>query len=53
MPTYNLEWHMSGLGEIHNSDHSQMIYCENAEDIIDNTIAQKVCDLLNNVNKKD
>ena len=42
-----MEWHKPGLGEVHNEDHSQMIYCEDADGIVDNELAEMVCELLN------
>lgn len=42
-----MKWHNPGLGEVHNEDHSQMIYCENADGIVDDGLAKEVCDLLN------
>ena len=42
-----MKWHNPGLGEVHNEDHSQMIYCETADGIVDDGLAKWVCDLLN------
>lgn len=42
-----MKWHNPGLGEVHNEDHSQMIYCEDADGIVDDGLAKGVCDLLN------
>lgn len=45
---------MPGLGEIHDADHTHIIYCttESAKDdgdseFLDNALAQRLCDLLN------
>ena len=42
-----MKWHNPGLGEVHNEYHSQMIYCEDADGIVDDGLAKEVCDLLN------
>ena len=42
-----MKWYKPGLGEVHNEDHSQMIYCEDADGIVDNELAERVCELLN------
>jgi hypothetical protein len=45
-------WHAPGIGEVHNADHSQMIYCckrsddperDGADEIIDDALARRVC----------
>ena len=51
-PTF---WHAPGIGEVHSSGHTQMIYCEEeAEDedspfIASNSLAKEVSDALNMV----
>lgn len=40
------DWHAPGLGEVHNADHSQMIFCTNGDDIADDDLAQRVCQAL-------
>jgi hypothetical protein len=40
-------WHAPGLGEVHNDDHSQMIYCTDGDDIVDDKLANRVRDALN------
>lgn len=42
-----MKWHNPGLGEVHNEDHSQMIYCEDADGVVDDDLAERVCNLLN------
>ena len=42
-----MKWHNPGLGEVHNEDHSQMIYCEDADGIVDDVLAERICNLLN------
>lgn len=42
-----MKWHNPGLGEVHNEDHSQMIYCEDVDGIVDDVLAKEVCDMLN------
>lgn len=44
------EWHAPGLGEVHNKDHSKMIFCAkdfNGEEIIDDELAKRICAALN------
>ena len=47
------KWHMPGLGEIHDADHTHIIYCTTDYgefDVafkVDNELAQRLCDLLN------
>ena len=41
-------WQAPGLGEVHNDDHSKMIFCEK-DGIVDDTMATLVCQLLNSV----
>ena len=42
-----MKWHNPGLGKVHNEYHSQMIYCENVDGIVDDVLAKEVCDMLN------
>ena len=42
-----MKWYKPGLGEVHNEDHSQMIYCEDVDGIVDDVLAKEVCDMLN------
>lgn len=41
------EWHSPGLGEVHNQDHTKMIFCETGDGVIDEGLAIKVCEALN------
>lgn len=46
------KYHAPGLGEVHSSDHSTIIFCEsNIESetgrTVDDELANKICDLLN------
>ena len=45
------EWHAPGLGEVHNEDHTKIIYCETAG-VVDDELAHKICDLLNQHTEK-
>lgn len=35
-------WHAPGLGEVHNSDHTKMIYCADGDGVADDGLAQEV-----------
>ena len=41
------EWHVPGLGEVHNEAHDQMIFCTNEDDVGCDSPAKKVCNALN------
>ncbi len=35
-------WHAPGLGEVHNADHSKMIYCADGDGVADDALANEV-----------
>lgn len=35
-------WHAPGLGEVHNADHTAMIYCEDGDGVVNDELAQRV-----------
>lgn len=47
----NDTWHAPGLGEVHNADHTKLIYCskviKDADERVDDELAARVCELLN------
>ena len=45
------KWHAPGIGEVHNADHTQMIYCTDGEQVADDALAGRVCRALLAINQ--
>lgn len=52
-PAQTEGWHAPGIGEVHNRDHSSMIYCSKSDgdfEIADDVLAKRVCAALKSEN---